>query len=320
MEKPSKDIIDRVINNKGTHEEAISTVKWFATTEGSSYLEERMDNEYLEEKNRGLEKQLYNSIQSRIRKKEKYSTLFKVAAVLIPLIFSLVFVWHITSKINLLGDAPVETIVTRTKEKTHLVFQDGTEVFISPETTLDFPKKFGLSERKISLNGEAYFKVAKNSNRPFIIEMKGTSIKVLGTSFFVKSYDKDEEIDIILEEGSIDFRIGDDRNNVLIAGQQLKYNKVNNELVVKETNNVDNYNNWKNNTIIFNNDGLKNVLKTLSRWYDKKFVIEDKSIIKFTYTTTFYDASLTDILEEMEEVSPIKFSIKGDTIFVSHRK
>lgn len=81
------------------------------------------------------------------------------------------------------------------------MFQNGTHVYLNPETTITFPKKFGFSKRKITLNGKVYFDVAKNANRPFVVNLGNTSINVLGTSSKVKSYTYEPDIEVILDNG-----------------------------------------------------------------------------------------------------------------------
>ncbi len=107
--------------------------------------------------------------------------------------------------------------------------------------------------------------------------MKGSNIEVLGTSFLVKSYNDDDDIDILLEEGSVNFSTGTN-SSLLKAGQKLKYSKKTGVLTVKENEDSGNYKNWRNNIIVFNNNKLAVVLKTLNRWYGKNFVIKDKEI------------------------------------------
>ncbi len=321
MKKPSEDKIDSVLNNWGTKEEANFVAKWFATDEGQLYLGKRMDSEYSERKIKDVSScsmtgKSIDTIFRNSQRKKRYLTVFRVAAVLIPFFILSGAIYLLNTNIDLLGTSNLKTVTTRKKEKMHMVFQDGTEVFLAPETTLKFPEKFGLTKRNIALNGEAFFKVAKNTYRPFIVDMKGSNIEVLGTSFLVKSYNDDDDIDILLEEGSVNFSTGTN-SSLLKAGQKLKYSKKTGVLTVKENEDSGNYKNWRNNIIVFNNNKLAVVLKTLNRWYGKNFVIKDKEITKFTYTTTFYDAPLDAILQEIEEVSPIQFSSKNDSIFVS---
>ncbi len=322
MEKPREDKIGRVLNNVGAKDEAVLVAKWFATEEGQEFLESHMDKEYAEQnKEVFLEKEkLFSRDLWDKKRKNHFSFAFRLVAVLVPFFILMLSFWLLNANIDLLGNADMKVITTQKKESRHLVFQDGTEVFLLPETTLTFPEKFGIRRRNVSLNGEAFFRVAKNPCRPFIVNMKKTSIEVLGTSFLVKSYDGDSNINILLEEGSIDFKIGEDKHHILEAGQELEYSKVTDKIAVIERKSDENYNKWKFNSIVFNNSELRVVLKTLYRWYDKRFVIEDKEVEKYSYTTTFHKTSLSDVLKELEEVSPIKFSYRSDTIFVSKRK
>lgn len=69
-----------------------------------------------------------------------------------------------------------------------IAFQDGTRVYLYPGSRLCYPDKFGLTERRVTLDGEAYFEVSKNSHRPFIVDLDKASIRVTGTSFHLQAY------------------------------------------------------------------------------------------------------------------------------------
>lgn len=324
MKKPEDSIIDRVLDNLATKEEARKVAKWFAMEEGFTYLQERMDREYQEKTNADYsqtEETVYKAIRRKTHRQKRFLNIFRITAILIPFMILSASLWYLNRHIHLFGKQEVVSIATAIGEKTQVVFQDGTKVYLSPKTTLRFPKKFGLTERTVFLNGEAYFDVAKSKIRPFFINMKSTNIKVLGTAFNVKSFDEESEVAISLEEGHIEFNTANEKSQELVAGEQLKYDKESGKVTVqrKKTTTMD-YGKGKNTIITFDNSNINAVAKTLNRWYAKPLVIQDTLVQRYTYTTSFKNAQLLHILRELETIAPVHFTLQNDTIFVSIRE
>lgn len=322
MEKPANSIISKVLDNLGTKQEARVVAEWFATEEGCAYLQKRMDKEYQnyykgEKLTFPLEDSLFQSIEQKIGRRKQHYILLKIAAVLIPILLFSLAAWYINAKINPFGNTTLTTVTTENGERSHLIFQDGTHVYLNPKTTLKFPQQFALSKRVVNLNGEAYFDVAPNRSRPFIIEMKNTSIAVLGTAFNVYSYAEDDEIKITLDKGSIAFKTPNNKGCKLEAGQELYYDKTNKKIMVANMLNQSIREQGKDALIVLKNSSLENVVKVLHRWYNKSFVIKDSLAMQYTYTTSFRNASLPKILEELEKLTPVQFSMQNDTIFIT---
>jgi len=95
-----------------------------------------------------------------------------------------------------------EFVVDRGR-RTQCLFQDGSIAYLNSESKIIYPVKFGLFERRIQLEGEAYFKVEHNTRRPFVVEFEGGEIRVLGTSFNVKAYRGDDIVAVTLDEGRV---------------------------------------------------------------------------------------------------------------------
>lgn len=324
MKKPEETIINKVLDNLATKEEAKKVAKWFAMEEGLAYLQKRMDKEYKEKINTDYfhtEEKVYASIERKVGRRKRFLNIFRITAILIPFMILSASLWYLNRHIHLFGKQEVVSIATAIGEKTQVVFQDGTKVYLSPKTTLHFPKKFGLTERTVFLNGEAYFDVARNKLRPFSVNMKNTNIKVLGTAFNVKSFDEEREVVIALEEGDIEFNTANKEHQKLEAGEQLRYNKESQEITIDRRKNATiNYGGGKNAIIMFNDSSISTVIKTLKRWYAKPFVIQDTLVHRYSYTTSFKNATLADILKELETIAPVQFELHNDTIFVAIRK
>ena len=105
------------------------------------------------------------------------------AAVLIPFIFLCGSVWFLADKVGLFSETEYAELVVPCGEQMRVVLQDGTIVQLNSDTRLKYPKKFGIFNRTVELWGEGYFEVAKEKNRPFVVDLGDINVKVTGTKF-----------------------------------------------------------------------------------------------------------------------------------------
>lgn len=313
MQKPSNHIIESVLNNNANKHDAKVVAKWFTTKEGQAYLKDLMDKEHYQYTNDSNttnfnQKETLQKINKTINNHKRRFILNRIAVVLIPFLMLSAVLWYVNSKIDVFNTAQTKTIATVKGEKNQIVFQDGTRVYINPKTTVTFPEKFGFNSRTISLNGEAYFEVSKNPNRPFIIKTENSSVKVLGTSFLITSYKNDKNLTIILDEGKIAFTNKNNIKKELKAGEKLKYNKKTGKITISKKHELHNYHKNNDKFIAFDNDSLKTVIQTLNRWYNVSFDIKNNTAYNYSFTTSFKNNSLTEVLTELQKLSPLTFT------------
>ena len=142
------------------------------------------------------------------------------AAVFIPIALIIGLFIRINSQVDLLADDGYDEVYVPNGERMQVLFQDGSKVHLNSGSRIRYPKKFGLSERKVYLEGEAWFEVAKNKNRPFIVDLSYMDIKVLGTTFDVKAYPEEEAIFVALETGPIE--LNQDPSNLINYAREKK--------------------------------------------------------------------------------------------------
>lgn len=145
-----------------------------------------------------------------------------------------------------------------------LKLNDGSIVWLNSQSTLRFPVAFIGNERKVEITGEAYFEVAKNPNKKFIVTSNGVNTEVLGTHFNVNSYADSKNIKVTLLEGSV--RISKDNNyNLLKPGQQAL---VADNIKVVNSVDLEGVMAWKNGFFSFNGTSVRELMNQLGRWYD----------------------------------------------------
>jgi len=156
------------------------------------------------------------------------------------------------------------TITTPRGRQYQLVLSDGTRVWLNAASRITFPTAFNEKERKVSIDGEAYFEVARNTAKPFKVNAGSTDVEVLGTSFNINAYKDAYDIRTTLLDGSIKV-YGANANRVLKPGQQALTDQ---QLKVESDVNTEQVIAWKNGLFYFNRTGIATVMQQLSRWYD----------------------------------------------------
>lgn len=172
----------------------------------------------------------------------------------------------------------IKTISTPYGKDFRIVLSDGTEVLMNANSKLTFPTRFEKNQRIVKLLGEAYFKVAKNKKKPFIVKTDQTTTRALGTEFNVKAYNGFAP-HITLVEGSVAVSNTETKNETILKPGE-DYSFINNNVSVKEVD-TDYYTQWKEGYFYFDNVPLVNVLSELGRWYNINIEIEKPELMSY---------------------------------------
>ena len=197
----------------------------------------------------------------------------------------------------------------------HLILSDGTKVWLNAETKLKFPARFSGDKRIVELSGEAYLEVTSNASKPFIIRTDGIDVKVLGTSFGVRSYQEETSIFTTLVSGSVEVQ-GTHGKVRLTPSHQAVYDKNSKDIAIKQVN-TELYTGWKNGKMLYDNCPLEEILRDLKRWYSFEvfYTNSQSKQIPFTLNIRKYE-KIDGVLELMQKTGRVHFDIKGDTIIV----
>ena len=321
MNRPTDKQIEEVLAGIASPEDAKYVAEWFATEEGSDYLEAAMTRDSRLIKNEFADlyvdhdipsKKILEQIRKNIRIKKLKRICFRVAAVLIPVVLIVGLYMQLNSKVDLFGTSEYEEVVVDKGERIQIMFQDGTKVYINSDSKLRYPKKFALNTREVFLEGEAYFVVAKNKNRPFIVNLSGPAIHVLGTSFNVQDYPENKDIVVCLDEGNINLTLPTEKKYPVKPGERLVYNKDNQQCTISKMNDMRRLSMWKQNVIVFKDTPLSEVIKILNRWYNVEFKVEDENVLKYVYTLTSDNTLLEKVLMDLDKIAPVNFEYNED--------
>jgi ferric-dicitrate binding protein FerR (iron transport regulator) len=241
-----------------------------------------------------------------------YRPIFLKAAASFAVI--LILAAGVVSLVNILKQRSVSSAWNEKKtvmgEKSIVTLLDGTKITLNADSKLKYSSHFGEETREVSLEGEAYFEVARDESKPFVVQSGKVSTTDLGTKFDVSAFPQEETIIIALEEGKVEVsmtRSGAGGGDIVLSPtQQLIYNKK------KETSSIEPCDlqkaiGWKDNVLIFDNEPLSKVLIRLERYFGVTFEIADQSLAARTVKANFKNESFWTVAEVLEKATGLTY-------------
>ena len=210
----------------------------------------------------------------------------------------------------------MNTVQTLTGMEYMLTLSDGTRVFLNAETKLKFPTKFRKEERVVVLEGEAYFEVRKDATHPFIVKANDVDVKVLGTSFNLRSYSDENSIATTLVSGKVAVYAGENSEEI-VPGEQAVYMKETGKMEVKPID-VTLYTAWHTGKFIFRNETLEEMMSYLSRWYGVKYRFIDEGAKKLQIGARLdrYN-NMNPIIEMLKKTGLVNITQVDNMLYIS---
>lgn len=210
------------------------------------------------------------------------------------------------------------TVLAEKGQRAFITLPDSTKVWLNSDTKISYPADYGLKERNVTLVGEAYFEVAKNPDKRFIVEAKGMQVEALGTSFNVNAYQNDNKIIASLFSGSV--RVSYDRHvAILKPHESVKVDLLNRSFSWYKDESMQNIALWRKNEITFDGESLEEITHIMSRLYNTTICIEDESLKKVCYIGTIRNNNLENFIDIINLTTPVVYENKGDTVFLRKR-
>lgn len=202
------------------------------------------------------------------------------------------------------------------------ILPDGTMIYLNSGSEIKYNVTANTKQRDAYINGEAWFDVEKDKNRPFVVHTPYYDVKVLGTQFNVKTYEDEELIVTTLEEGSILILASEKlklkEDIVLKPGEQVLFNKVERKIYKTK---VDTrvYTSWRKNKLIFLDMTFGELVKLLERKYGVEIDVIDSSILDEHYSGTIKNETILEILNVIQYTHPIKYKVEGQKIIIQKK-
>lgn len=208
-------------------------------------------------------------------------------------------------------------IATEHAQRANLTLEDGTQVMLNAGSNLRLPTKFEADVREVFLEGEAYFEVANNVGKPFIIYSRGSSIRVLGTSFAVRSYPDDEQVQVVVKEGRVSFTAEEQsgQGTILSADQLGIYKLGSNHIQTDSVNDMELYMSWRKGYLKFNQTPMTRVAKDLERRYGVNVTFKNSEIKEELLTSFLKSRSIKNVLNVIAMTLDIEYRLSDGNVF-----
>jgi ferric-dicitrate binding protein FerR (iron transport regulator) len=284
----------------------------------------------------------------RIKPSKVFSLVVRYAAILI---IGFGLAWLFFARNNLSSPASTNAeefykVTVAYGSKSTIELPDGSVVTLNSGSTLKYPGTFAASERTVVLDGEAFFDVKKNPSSPFLVKTKDITVRVLGTSFNVKSYSDENLTETTLVTGKVEIVRNNitnkaevtDKPLVLTPNQKAVFYRESNTLALGEDaqTQVDNsiadpldlkvlvqkeikteaVTSWKNNVLVFNSEPFNDIVKKLERWYNVEVTLKYSKLSPVVFSGKFDKESIQEVLHALSLIEPFKYEVNKNQILI----
>ena len=255
-----------------------------------------------------------------------YTLFYRIAASIAILALAVGAYW-LTKSVSV---APIQVshatetryVVNTSKTILRQLLPDGSVVWLQPGSEMNYPAAFSPTERTLQLKGEAFFSIARDPSKPFLITSGNVLTRVLGTSFNIRAYDNAPSIEVSVMTGKVSVNIQDSANTAqvdassvsLVAQQRARYVKAQHRLEKQEGRDLPELDIWKSTTFIFDNEPLRNVLPLLNKKFSVHIETENKALMNCLLRADLSNLNLPDILEMLSLSVDATYELEGNTI------
>lgn len=240
-----------------------------------------------------------------------YRGMARIASVAALLLITAFSIYYYTINQQVMPDMIVSV---EKGQKANIILPDGSKVWVNSDSKLSYGSRFNRRERVLSLEGEAYFEVAPDRKRPFIVETGDLTVRALGTRFNVKAYGYEKNVYTVLMSGKVEV---ESPNSCLTLqpNERIVFNRQTGNMEKSSVDDAKDYINWRYNALTFRGETFENIVHTLERYYNTRIVFESETLKKYRFTGTPGNTSLESILQILSLTSPLSYEV-GDSVII----
>ncbi|KYG78059.1 FecR family protein [Roseivirga spongicola] len=309
----SNELMLKFLSDTATAEEREAMEAWMADSEENAKYIEQLKSLWSNAESFSLLDSIdldqnWQGVQSKVnQQKAGNSKIFwRIAA-------AVVFIVSASFLAKSLLYSPPEQLSITAQEQSDFTLPDGSVVTLKKGATLKYPEEFE-DERRVTFEGEAFFDVVSNPQKPFIINADDTETVVLGTSFNLKTATSHTGFELVLVEGKVSFSTPNEKV-VLTPGQRVALGP--NGLLEKTENTNRNFQAWQTGTLVFENAKMSDVFQDIGNAYNVRFEMENAAFASCTLTARYDQEDLDSILNTLEILFNTSFNKQQETILVS---
>ena len=203
-------------------------------------------------------------------------------------------------------------------QRSQMILADSTSVWLNSGSSLQVPVNFGTDRRQVQLEGEAFFEVSANKQKPFVVRTTGElEVKVYGTSLNLTSYSNDRDDEVVLLSGSLAVAVPGSGNEILLQpGQKIVYTRGERLFTGPMPADTEMEVAWRDGKLFFDNEPFGEIAKKLERRYGVTIRIFDKSIEQLRYRGAFRKESLEQAIQAIQFTAKYKYQIEDDIVTI----
>ncbi len=271
-----------------------------------------------------IQREITGTILKRLKKQRRINasrSLLKYAAAILVMVVSYFSYSYIKSdsKKTINTAAPVKLVEYYSEygQQSNLILGDGSKIKLNAGTKLSYPEKFTGNQRKLFLEGQAFFDVSSDTTKPFVISTGNIEVKVLGTSFEIKAYKDDDIATVTVLSGKVKVAINGKEGNIILGpDDRMVYEMVNNEYKIQRVDAGESIA-WVNGVLLFEESILEDVFRQMERWYDLKIIVLEGINSNCTVSGRHKNQGYQIVLEGLAYTHGLEYQIKNDTVFIT---
>lgn len=217
--------------------------------------------------------------------------------------------------------ATVQEYFSPSGTRSRVVLPDSSEIWLNSDSRMTLAPGFGVSNRSVTLLGQAFFEIAHNPGLPFVVTARDIEITALGTSFTVLAYPDSRYIETVLVSGSTRVVTRNSSGRAVTTrmspSQRLSLDTQSNRIALTGQVRTGDFTSWTHNQLIYSNTPIREVARSLERWFNVKVIIQGPQLDHHAYTGTFNSRSLEQILGYIKYTTPMTYTIQRDTVTIT---
>lgn len=210
-----------------------------------------------------------------------------------------------------------KTVTVSKGSQSKITLNDGTKLFLDSGSRVQIPENFGIDSRTVKLEGEGYFEVVSDPDKPFVVNSYNAFVQVLGTKFNLRAWEEAGKVEVAVAEGKVSFGVKEisDKQIILNKGFSSTLSKTG-ELSEPKQVDISKYLSWINGEMSFDDVTVSEVLAQVERWYDIQFSLKDSTIINERLSISINKNSLSKVLEVLSTITATEYKIDGKFVYL----
>ena len=327
-----KHLVTNLLTGSSSTSERTELARWIKSEDAEQTSREAWKNAS-EKIDASLEDEMWNEIRSKIEEatpqpaptltiRHRSYSISRIAAsiavILCSAFASYLLYDHFTGHKDKI-ESNIYTFEVEPGQKGSMRLADGTIVHLNSASKISFAGNYNSEERVVTLNGEAYFEVAKNPDKRFVVTCNGVEIEALGTEFNVKAYPADSVITTTLAKGKVKV-FNNEQSVTLLPNGVATYHMKQQTIQSSTVDDISVANYWRTGQLVFEAEPLSSIARTMERMYNVKICIDDTKLKNMKFTGTIQNNSLNNVLYIMSLSYPLTYTMTDSVITVSSHK